>query len=142
MKRAVLLVRAGDARYGLPLDGVERLVPTTAPLPAPGVPAVRGVVDVGDRLVPLVSLPAVLSGGTPPPNVPDAAVLVRVGARRVALEVDEAIGVVGDAPDPVPAGWDLPWALGVAHDGAKLIPIVDLGVVAARLAGDQTEDGA
>lgn len=141
MTSAILVVRAGEARYGLPLEDVERLVAASAPLPAPGVRAMRGVVAVGDGLVPLVNLPAVLGGGAPRDTVAEAAVVIRLGTRRVALEVDEALGVIAAAFEPVPAGWNLPWAVGVSHDGPRLVPIVDLGVVAERLGAGDPEDG-
>jgi len=129
-----LLVRAGREEYGLPLEAIEQVIPAIDLLPAPAtLPAVRGVVPLGGRLVPLVHLAALLTDGVPPDRPAGTAVIARIAGRPVALEVDEALHVEREAPLPVPAGWELPWALGVARRGGALIPVVDLAALGERL---------
>jgi len=99
-----LMVRAQDWTCALPLD---EIIETMRPLPVSavaGVPAfVRGVSVVRGEPTPVLSL-AVLLGGTAP-REPRRFVLLRVPGRRVALEVDEVLGLrrlspseLGDVP--------------------------------------------
>ncbi len=53
--------------------------------------------------------------------------------RTVPFEVDDADEVVFEDPLPVPNGWDLPWALGVARLNEELIPVVDVATLVDRL---------
>lgn len=135
MSRGYLLVRVDGRPYGLPLDGVLEVSDVTEVLDAPRVvPAVRGLTTARGRLVPLVHLGALLGDRAAPDERGRTAVLVRLGDRHVALEVDDADEVVRDAPLPVPRGQSLPWAAGVARPrGGGLVPILDLEALEDRM---------
>ncbi|MGH7700311.1 MAG: chemotaxis protein CheW, partial [Gemmatimonadales bacterium] len=135
MSRGYLLVRVEGRPYGLPLDGVLEVDDLTEVLDAPRVvPAVRGLTTARGRLVPLVHLGALLGDRAAPDERGRTAVLVRLGARQVALEVDDADEVVRETPLPVPRGQSLPWAAGVARPRAGgLVPILDLEALEDRM---------
>jgi chemotaxis signal transduction protein len=135
-QRGVLLVRSAGRRLGLPLRGVLEVGEVAEVQPVPGAaPAVRGVMPVRGRLVPLAHLGALLSGGTCPPVAADrAAILAEVASRWLALEVDE----VDAAPDeeilPPPEGSGLAaWVLGVVRRDETWIPILNLDALGERL---------
>jgi chemotaxis signal transduction protein len=131
--RGYLLLRAEGAPYGFRVTDVEQVVDLDEVYPAPGVvPAVRGVAHVSGRLVPLVHLVALLTQGTPPSECRPTGVLTRCVDGNVVFEVDDVDAVVAEDPLPVPAGWQVPWASGVAP-GTRLVPILDLAVLAERL---------
>src|SRR2546421_129692 len=100
-------------------------------------PAVRGLTPLRGRLVPLIHLGAFLAGRAAPsePRTGCTIVLVELGGRQVAFEVDDADAVVREQPLPVPRGQTLPWAIGVAEQagGAGLVPILDLDALSERL---------
>jgi len=130
----LLVVRCGRERLGLPVDGVLEVLPIEGLLLAPAVcPAVRGLLPAHDRLVPLAHLRALLDDAAVPEQRGEAAILVRWGARDVALEVDEAVDLLADVAVSAPAGWDVAWAMGVARVGDALLPVVDLEVLVERL---------
>ncbi|MGH7909138.1 MAG: hypothetical protein ACRENW_04720, partial [Thermodesulfobacteriota bacterium] len=65
---------------------------------------------------------------------------VRLGARVVAFEVDDADDVVREEPLPVPRGESLPWASGVGRGrggvgggAGGLVPILDLDALGERI---------
>ena len=129
-----LLVTSGGRAFGLPAEGVGEILGIDELLPAPVVrPAVRGVILVQERLVPLVHLAALLDDTAPPAGMSPTAVLVSGVGVTVALEVDETAEFVRQEPTPVPGGWDLPWAAGVARCEGSIVPIVDLDALVERL---------
>lgn len=130
----LLIVRCGSERLGLPVDGVIEVVPLEGVVWMPAAcPAVRGLLPVHTRLVPLAHLRALLDERSAPDEVSEAAVLIRSGAQRLALEVDEAVDLLPDARVSAPAGWDVAWAEGVARVGDALVPVVDFEVLVERL---------
>jgi purine-binding chemotaxis protein CheW len=134
-----LLVRAGGREVGLEVAEVLEVVDLAATFPVPSTDAaVRGVVAVRDRLVPVVNLSAVLWGGDCPAAVGDVGVLARAGRQRICLEVDGAEAVLAEEGVPVPAGESLPWALGVAQRDGMLVPILDLKALGVRLLGGKS----
>jgi chemotaxis signal transduction protein len=135
---ASLLLRAGTRVLAVPVAAVDEVLILEPPLAAPGmVPAVRGVVPVRGRLVPLAHLGALLAGGPPPGERGAVGVAVSVGARRFVLEVDEASDVLQETPEALPAGWGGRWASAAVRRGGALVPVVDLEWVAARLDGGE-----
>lgn len=128
MSRGYLLVRVDGRPYGLPLNGVLEVSDVPRVLDAPrALPAVRGLTTLRGRLVPLVHLGALLGGRDAPQHRGGTAVLVLLGRRAVAFEVDDADEVVREDPLPVPRGEHLPWAAGVARPrSGALVPILDL----------------
>ena len=132
-RRGYLLVTAGGRAIGLAVEGVVEVFSPAAAWPVPSQsPALRGVVPVRGRLVPLVNLGALL-GGTCPAGQGDTAVLVDV-PRPVALEVESAEAVIHESLLPPPEGEQLPWAVGLAARAAGPVPVLDLAAVLARLA--------
>ena len=129
-----LVVRAGGQRYGLGINRVTEVIDGFTVDRVPSVhPSVRGVTPVRDRLVPLVHLGSLVSGTTPPEMKGGTIVIAECDGRTVAFEVDDADEVVFEDPLPVPDGWDLPWALGVATRNEELIPVVDVATLVDRL---------
>lgn len=134
MSVGFLLVRAEQRAYGLPLERVVEVADLTEVLDVPRAePSVRGLTPLRGRLVPLVHLGAFLGGREPPDERGRAAVLVELGGRFVALEVDDADEVVREAALPLPDDESLPWALGVAARSTGLVPILDLEALGERI---------
>lgn len=131
-----LLVQAGGRPVGLEVTEVLEVVDLAATFPVPATePALRGLVAVRERLVPVVNLSAVLWGEAGAPQRGAIGVLARAGRQRVCLEVEEAEAVLAEAVMPVPAGESLPWALGVTRREGAVVPILDLKALGARLLG-------
>lgn len=135
-----LLVRAEGKAYGLPVARVLEVGDMGEVLDVPrALPAVRGLTPLRGHLVPLIHLGALLTGRPAPPlemqGRGGTVVLVQLGARQVAFEVDDADAVIREQPLPVPRGQTLPWAAGVAEHagGGDLVPILDLDALGDRL---------
>ena len=129
-----LLVTAGGRLVGLPVESLVAVADFPPPHRVPSSePALRGVATVRGELMPVVHLGAFLDGGTCPPSVGDAGVVIEVNGVRLCLEVDEADVVVRDAVLPLPPGSALPWARAVARRSGRLVPLLDLSALGARL---------
>lgn len=132
-------MRADGKAYGLPVGRVLEVGDIREVLAVPRtLPAVRGLTPLRGRLVPLVHLGAFLTGQAapaPPPGGGHTVVLVELGGRPVAFEVDDVEAVVREQPLPVPRGQTLPWATGVAEQAGSdaLVPILDLDALGDRL---------
>lgn len=136
MTRGYLLVRADGKAYGLPIGRVLEVDDLGEVLDAPRkLAAVRGLVPLRGRLVPLIHLGALLGGRAAPTERGRTAVLVELGGRNVAFEVDDVDDVVREAPLPVPRGESLPWAAGVARrrGAEELVPVLDLDALGERI---------
>ena len=137
MKRPVngfLLVRVGDRRMGLQLGHVLEVVQLGEVHPVPVMEAaVRGLVAVHGRMLPLVHLASLLEGRRFPAAPGTMGVVVSVGGRRVCLEIEDAELLVREPVLPVPAGETLPWAIGVARHAEGLVPLLDLPALSSRL---------
>jgi purine-binding chemotaxis protein CheW len=91
-------------RYGLHLDATVRVVPMVAIAPLPGGPAaVRGAINVHGEVVPVLDVRRRL-------NLPESdygpsarLLLARSARRKVALPVDDVLGVVEVDPERVAA---------------------------------------
>jgi chemotaxis signal transduction protein len=128
------MVLTGQRRVGLPLREVLGVVSLGQVRTVPVIdPAMRGVVSVHGRMVPLVHLGALLAGGDCPLPQSSVGVVVSVNSHRVCLEVDEAEIIVREPALPVPPGEALPWAVGVARHADQLMPILDLTALSSRL---------
>jgi purine-binding chemotaxis protein CheW len=129
-----LLVRTSTRRVGLQLAQVLEVISLGEVRPVPVVePAVRGVVAVRGRMVPLVHLGALLDGVPCSPAAGATGVVVAVDGRRVCLEVEEAELLVREPVLPVPPGETLPWAVGVARVEEDLVPLLDVAAISSRL---------
>jgi chemotaxis signal transduction protein len=129
-----LLVRTSSRRVGLQLTQVLEIVSLSDVRPVPVVePAVRGLVAVRDRMVPVVHLGALLDGEPCSPAAGRTGVIVTVEGQRVCLEVEEAELLVRESVLPVPPGEILPWAVGVARVGEDLVPLLNVAAISSRL---------
>ena len=132
--KGYLVVRAGGKPYGLPVGCVLEVADAGEVLDVPrALPAVRGLTPLRGRLVPLIHLAALLGDRPAPAELGRTVVLVELGRRQVAFEVDDADAVVREAPLPVPRGQSLPWAAGVAEQDGTLVPILDLDALGDRI---------
>lgn len=128
-----LLVRTGGRRVGLELSHVLAVAQVGVIHSVPALdPAIRGVVAIHGRLVPVIHLGAWLDGGGCPAAAGDLVVVVTVGGRRICLEIDDAEVVVREPALPVPPGSTLPWAVGVARHPEGLVPLLDLTALGSR----------
>jgi chemotaxis signal transduction protein len=134
-----LLVRAGGRRVGLALDQVIEVLDLGPVYPVPSTePAVRGVTTSRGRIVPLVHLAALLGDGAGTASSGGTAVMVRLGGRRMCLEVDEAEEVLREPGLPVPNDVSLPFAIAVARQGGGIVPLLDLTALGARISETAT----
>lgn len=132
--RGCLLVRADGSSYGVRIDQVLEVRDGFEVHRAPSVqPAVRGVTPSHGRMVPLVHLGALVTNSAPADEPCPTLVLVQVGGRLLALEVEDAEEVVSQDLLPVPDAWQIPWACGVCEREASLIPVIDVELLAERL---------
>jgi len=130
-----LLVRTGSRRVGLELAHVIEVVRIGQVHPVPTLePAVRGVVAVQGKIVPLLHLGSLIEAAPCPSEAGNLAVMVSVDGRRVCLEIDDAEVVVREPALPVPPGATLPWAIGVARHSGGLVPLLDLPALSSRFA--------
>jgi chemotaxis signal transduction protein len=140
---ACLLVRSGDKTVALPLEALEQVLAIDATVPAPGlVPAVRGVVAVRDGLAPLVHLGALITRSPAPAGCGGVGVVVRAATRRVVFEVDEAVDLVRQVPEPLPPGWATGWALSGVRWAGELVPVVEVGALVERMEPHRAEAAA
>ena len=134
-----LLVRAGGRRVGLALDQVIEVLDLGPVYPVPSTePAVRGVTSSRGRLVPLVHLASLLDGRASAAPGGGTAVMVRLGGRRVCLEVDDAEEVLREPGLPVPEDASLPFAVAVARQPDGIVPLLDLTAIGARISETAT----
>jgi chemotaxis signal transduction protein len=140
---ACLLVRSADRTVALPLADLEEVLTIDATVPAPGlVPAVRGVIAVRDGLAPVVHLGALIARSPAPPARGTVGVVVLAGTRRVVLEVDEAVDLVRQIPEPLPPDWGASWASGGVRWAGGLVPVVEVGALVERMAPRRAEAAA
>jgi chemotaxis signal transduction protein len=129
-----LLVRAGERLVGLPLAQVLEVTSLGEVHSVPVIDrAMRGLVAVHGRTMPLVHLESLLDGTPCPPTAGNVGVVVAVDGRWICLEIEEAEIVVRERALPVPPGQTLPWATGVARHGEHLVPLLDLLALSSRL---------
>jgi purine-binding chemotaxis protein CheW len=128
-----LVVVALDAEeYGLPIDHVQEIIRHAEPREIPSTAAVRGVITLRSRIIPVCDLAAHLGvrGGE---GGDRRIVIVESGGRRVGLVVDavtEVMSVDETLIDPATASRDDRLS-GIAKVGERLIVLID----AAALVG-------
>lgn len=131
---AYLLVRSGQACYGLPLEWVLEVTDAGEVARVPAAhPSVRGVSALRGRLVPRVHLAGLLQGRAGPAEAPPTVVIAGTGDRAVAFEVDDVDLAPQSEVLPLPAEWHGPSAIGVARHEGDLIPVLDVPTLLARL---------
>jgi chemotaxis signal transduction protein len=132
---AWVLVRSGARIVALPVGAVAEVLALGPAMAAPGVAAaIRGVVPVRGRLLPVAHLGTLLGGGAPPLAPAATGVVVEIAGRRFVLEVDAADDVVTAPVEALPRGWQGRWATTVVRRAGALIPVVDVEWLADRLA--------
>jgi chemotaxis signal transduction protein len=135
-----LLVRAEGRRVGLALDQVIEVLDLGPVYPVPSTePAVRGVTTSRGRIVPLVHLASLLDGRRVAGSDGGTAVMVRLGGRRICLEVDDAEEVLREPGLPVPQDVSLPFAVAVARQADGIVPLLDLTAIGARISEIATQ---
>ena len=134
-----LLVRAGGRRVGLALDQVVEVLDLGPVYHVPSTePSVRGVTTSRGRIVPLVHLASLLEGGAGTTSGGGTAVMVRLGGRRLCIEVDDAEEVLREPGLPVPSDVSLPFAVAVARQGNGVVPLLDLTALGDRISETAT----
>ena len=129
-----LLVRANQRRVGLLLDQVLEVVQFSDVHSVPVVEtAVRGLIAVHGRVLPLVHLGSLLEGQPAGARGGAVGVVVTVAGRQMCLEIEDAELLVREPVLPVPPGEALPWAIGVARHAEGLVPVLDLTALSSRL---------
>ncbi len=125
----LLVFRVGAERFGVALASVREVVdsPVVNRLPDPAE-ALLGVATVRGELIPLYDAGIILGLGKASAG-PGAALLFAVGARRVALAIDDVFDpVVVDEPElrPMP-GAAAPDAIirGLVRRGTDLVAVLD-----------------
>lgn len=127
----IVVFALDQQRYGLRLDATERVLPAVELTSLPDSPSiVRGIFSLRGEMVPVLDIRRRF--GLPPRIIsPDQHMLVaRTLARRVALLVDTAVGVVSiAAKDIVPANSvsnQVPLVQGIAQTANGIVLIHDL----------------
>jgi purine-binding chemotaxis protein CheW len=91
--------------YGLPLDCAERVVRAVEISPLPGGPAsVLGTITILGEKVPVLNMRRLFALPEREIDPDDQFIVMRVGARRVVLAVDEAIDVTASEVLAMPGG--------------------------------------
>lgn len=130
----VLLVRVGDRQVGLAVESLVEVIELIAPFPVPSAtPALRGLIPVGERLVPLLHLGAALDGAACPDRLGEMAVIATIDERTIGLEVDYASEVTSAVITPLPEDLLLPGAVGVVKREGVLVPVIDVALLGAQL---------
>jgi chemotaxis signal transduction protein len=131
---AYLLVSAGGRQVGLPVVQLEGVADPGLVTAVPsGEPSLRGISTVRGVTLPVVSLRALLDGTGVGEAPAEVAVIVSVGGIRLCLEVDAVDIVFRGEPMPAVGEGSTPWARSVTRHEGKLVPLLDLGALGARL---------
>jgi len=132
IERAVelVVVEVAGQRWALPLQAVERALAMVEVSPLPGSPTgVRGAINVGGEPVPVLDLEVRIGRRPRERGARGTLVLARTATRRVALPVDDVLGVVAvecSAIGPAPASVPAPvGGIAALPDGVLLIYDVD-----------------
>lgn len=130
----VLLVNVGDHQVGLAVGSLVEVIELTATFPVPSATtALRGLIPVRGRLVPVIHLGAALDGAACPEGVGEMAVIANFDGRTIGLEVDHASEVTPAVMTPLPEDLLVPGAIGVVQQDGMLVPVIDVAQLAAQL---------
>lgn len=136
MTESFLLVRAGGRNFGLPVGVLEAVADagSIAPVPARETSLV-GVATFRGEMLPVLSLARLLApaGAELPAVEMPMAVVLNANGQRLCLEVDHADLVIEGEPMTVPADRAVPWSRSVLRHDEKLVPLLDLSLLGARL---------
>ena len=123
----LLIFAVGRERFAIDLRAVEEAIESPEVHPVPGAPSdFMGVFTLRDRLVPLFSPATILGQGAARGGV---ALVMRSGANRIALAVDEADEVIQmnlqDLRDPPPGANDDDVVAGLLWRDHTLVTVLD-----------------
>ena len=134
----IAIVGVAGAEYALPMALVRQIAPYRAPRPVPGSPShVEGVVNLGGRMVAVVSLRSLLGVGAAWTMDDARIVVVAAGPLSAGLVVDEVseILIVDPARCALREATDTPGPIGgsmrIAHRGMQLLDV-------PRILGERT----
>jgi len=129
-----MLVRVGDRQVCLMVGSLVEVIELTAPFPVPSAtPALRGLIPVRERLVPVLHLGAALAGEACPDRLGEMVVIASVEERMIGLEVDYASEVTPALVDPLPEDLLVPGAVGVVQREGLFLPVIDVALLGAQL---------
>ena len=129
-----MLVRVGDRQVCLMVGSLVEVIELTAPFPVPSAtPALRGLIPVRERLVPVLHLGAALAGEAVPDRLGEMVVIASVEERMIGLEVDYASEVMPALVDPLPEDLLVPGAVGVVQREGLFLPVIDVALLGAQL---------
>jgi purine-binding chemotaxis protein CheW len=143
----LVAVDVGGQRWALPLEAVERVVGMVAVSPLPASPAgVRGAINVAGEIVPVLDLDVRIGRPGRDRGADARLVLARTSTRRVALPVDDVLGVISvDAtavappvehvPAPIAGTVALPDGVRAIYDVDAFLSAADEAVLAEVLTG-------
>jgi purine-binding chemotaxis protein CheW len=143
----LVAVDVGEQRWALPLACVERVVGMVAVTPLPESPAgVRGAINVAGEIVPVLDLDVRIGRPERDRGAGARLVIARTATRRVALPVDEVLGVIVVAagavappiermPAPIAGTAALPDGVLAIYDVDAFLTAADEHALAAALAG-------
>ncbi len=130
----VLMVRVGDRQVGLAVESLVEVIELTTPFPVPSAtPALRGLIPVRERLVPVLHLGAALEGASCPDRLGEMAVIATIDERTIGLEVDYASEVTAAVITPLPEDLLVPGAVGVVRLEGVFVPVIDVALLGAQL---------
>lgn len=90
----VVVFDLGTGRYALPLAAVERVFPVVAVTPLPGQPEIAlGAFNLRGTPIPVVDLRRRFGIPKPAPGIRGHLLVAATSRRRLALPVDEVLGV-------------------------------------------------
>ena len=124
---AVLLVRCGDRRFGLPLMNVERVLPMAFISSLPGTNGgLMGMLNVHGEVVPVIDPHPRLGVASPKVAAEHRLVLLRATARFLVWvdEVEEVVSVQPTDMSAVPAPQASPVVGRVMRLGDALVPML------------------
>jgi len=134
MSDRLLLVLTGDRQVGLSVEPLVEVRDLGQPFPVPAATAaMRGVIEVRRRMLPVFHLGVALEGGTCPDRLGQMAVVAEVAGRALCLEVDYASEVTRETIRPWSDEDILPGAVGVVERAGIYVPIIDLTVLGPQL---------
>jgi chemotaxis protein histidine kinase CheA len=129
-----MLVRVGDRQVCLMVGSLVEVIELTAPFPVPSAtPALRGLIPVRERLVPVLHLGAALVGEACPDRLGEMVVIASVEERMIGLEVDYASEVMPALVNPLPENLLVPGAVGVVQREGLFLPVIDVALLGAQL---------
>jgi purine-binding chemotaxis protein CheW len=143
----LVAVDVGGQCWALPLISVERVVGMVAIAPLPESPVgVRGAINVAGEIVPVLDLDVRIGRPERDRGASAQLVLARTSTRRVALPVDEVLGVIEvDAaalgppiehvPAPMAGTAALPDGVLAIYDVDAFLTPADEALLAAALTG-------